>query len=136
MAATAKMTEEQMVGLVRNALLVAGMEMGAEGDHWPVIKDTIFSIMRDWEDLKTERCVSAAVKEHYEKLLKELETIRAGSPEQLKKEIDAALIDLRALYSACFAPVNDLYFSDADEEPPSHIKRAKVIIDSLGGDDV
>ena len=42
-----------MVSLVRNALLVAGHEMGANGDHWPVIKSTIHSIMKDWEDLKS-----------------------------------------------------------------------------------
>ena len=35
------MTDDQAVNLVRNSLLVAGQEMGHDGDHWPVIKSTV-----------------------------------------------------------------------------------------------
>jgi len=49
---TKPMPEEQMVHLMRNALLVAGHEMGADGDHWPVVKATIHSLMKDWEDFE------------------------------------------------------------------------------------
>ena len=70
---TKPMPEEQMVHLVRNALLVAGHEMGKDGDHWPVVKSTIHSLMKDWEDLKVERNVHAELKKHVYAQLDEME---------------------------------------------------------------
>ncbi len=70
-------TETQMVGLVRNALLVAGQEMGADGDHWPVINSTIHSIAKDWENLQIERNVHTELKTH---LAKWHQRTRNGEP--------------------------------------------------------
>ena len=129
-----KMTEEQMVSLVRNALLVAGQEMGAGGDHWPIIKSTIHDIMKDWENLKVERNVFLEVKSYYEKMFRDLEMIRKDSPEDLNVEIDTALIELRSLYAACFGAIDDdLYLCDGEEDIPLHVKRAEAIIGTLGG---
>jgi hypothetical protein len=136
MPMTAKMTEEQMVGLVRNALVVAGMEMGAEGDHWPVIKDTIHHIMQDWEDLKTEREVCAEVKKHYEKMILDLEALSSKTTEpEVKADITATVARIRDITNACFAKVDDSNMYPGEEDIPIHAKRAKEIIKTLGDSD-
>ena len=35
-----------------------------DGDQWPVVKDTVYRVMKDWEDLKVERAVHAEMKIH------------------------------------------------------------------------
>jgi hypothetical protein len=137
MPTTAKMTEEQMVGLVRNALLVAGLEMGGpEGDHWPVIKDTIHNVMKDWEDLKTERNVHAEMRVHLYAQLEKMEAILTTCPDDVKADAAPKLKQLRELYDAHFTEIdkNDIYLSD--EETPAHVKRAEAIIKTLEADDV
>lgn len=124
-------TEDQMVHIVRNALLVAGQEMGSDGDHWPVINSTIHSIVKDWEDLKVERNVFAEVKKHYEDMIQQLVDVRNGSSDEEKYELDNTIVELRALYRACFDEVQNEYINLDDEEMPDHIKRTKVIIDTL-----
>ena len=135
MPESAKMTEEQIVSLVRNALIVAGQEMGNDGDHWPVIKSTIHNIMKDWEDLKTERNVSLEVKKHYDKMLADLEDLASQTTDKVKSDIEEAISQIRVLTDACFAKVdeNNLYFGE--DEIPIHAKRAQAIIKSLGGED-
>ena len=84
------MTEEKMVTLVRNALLAAGHEMGKNGDHWPVIKSTIEKVMKDWENLKIERDITAELKEKFgdtvskrwKKILKIVLRISAPKPKK------------------------------------------------------
>ena len=109
--------------------------MGAEGDHWPVIKDTIHHIMQDWEDLQTEREICAEVKKLYEKMITDLEALANTVSGEVKIDIDATVARIRALTDACSARVdmNDVYLS-AEDTPP-HIKRAEAIIKTLGGHD-
>jgi hypothetical protein len=129
-----RMSEEQMVGMVRNALLVAGQEMG-NGDQWPVIKDTIHKIEADWERLQIERNVDEELKVHLYAQLAEME---AGLPEcspEMRANLTPKVKELR--------DVCDAYFSDLDKhsivydaaEEPDHIKRMRVIISSLEGKD-
>jgi cobalamin biosynthesis Co2+ chelatase CbiK len=129
-----EMTEAQMVNLVRNSLVVAGHEMGEDGDHWPVIKATVHSIMKDWENLQIERNVLSEFKTQYEHIMKELREIRAEAPDAAKKEIDSMLVDLQQIYDASFAAVyeRDTYI-DEDDIPP-HMQRAEAIIETLEAD--
>lgn len=128
---TAKqLNEEQMVSLVRNALLVAGQEMGPEGDHWPVINSTIHSIMKDWEDLKIERNVDVELKTHLYAQLEQMEKNIVHFSVDVQRDVEPKLKQLRDIY--------DAYFLDAEnaeplraEEIPTQIKRAKAIIDTL-----
>lgn len=123
--------EDQMIDIVRNALLVAGQEMGRDGDHWPIINSTIYEIMKDWEELKIERNVFAEVKKHYEDMIQQLVAVRNGSSEEEKVELDNTIVELRALYRACFDEVQNEYIDLEQEEIPQHIKRGKAIIDTL-----
>ncbi len=134
MAAKA-MTEDQMAHMVRNALLVAGQEMG-EGDHWPVINSTIHDIMLDVEDIKAQREALKLAKQHYENMIKELMTIRDVSAEGQKAELEATISEVRALYHACFDAV-DLGDVELDyDEVPDFYKRADLILSELGDDDL
>ena len=127
------MSEEQMVHLVRNALLVAGQEMG-DGDQWPVIKDTVYKITKDWEDLKTERNVDEELKIHLYEQLKEME---AGLPDctpEARAQLEPKIKELREVCDAYFSDVdpNAVVYDSKDE--PEHIKRMEAIIKTLEGD--
>lgn len=128
-----ELSEARMVHLVRNALLVAGKEMGDDGDHWPVIKATIRSIMKDWEEAKIERNVSAELKKYYVETIAVLKTMHDQSPLEMKPSIDKALKELDDLYTANFTEVSPAQIFANDI--PVHLKRAKAIIDTLGGED-
>jgi hypothetical protein len=132
---TAKaMNEEQMVHLVRNALLVAGQEMG-DGDQWPVVKDTIHRVMKDWEYLKIERNVQSELKKHVYEQLNEMDRIYMTCTEAERAEVLPKLRELREIYDAYFAQPDLNHVSINDEEAPIHIKRAEHLILSLEGDD-
>ncbi|MDR3450567.1 MAG: hypothetical protein P4M15_12640 [Alphaproteobacteria bacterium] len=127
---TEPMNEEQMVHLVRNALLVAGQEMG-NGDQWPVVKDTIYKIMKDWEDLKVERAVDVELKAH---LYAQLDGMEASLPE-CSPEAAAQLIPkikhLREVCDAYFSELNrNAVYADEDDQP-EHVKRMRAIIQTL-----
>jgi hypothetical protein len=130
-AAQQKMTEEQAVNLVRNALLVAGQEMGAEGDHWPVIKSTVHGIMKDFENLKVERNVFAEYKKHYEDMIRQMQTLCSNSPEDIKPVIRESIFELIEIYNATFSPINDEVGHVGEEARPLHLKRAELIVKSL-----
>ncbi len=133
---TAKqMSEEQMVNLVRNALMVAGTEMGAEGDHWPVIKSTVYNIMKDWEDLKIEQRVHDEIGAQISIALKDLEKSVKECPAEIKPEMDKMMQELSDLYDAEFTPTDESKIIASADEMPLHIKRAKEIIKTLEGDD-
>ena len=135
MMAAKAMSEDQMVHLLRNALLVAGHEMGPVGDHWPVVNSTIHGIMNDFEDVKSKRAALDEVKKYYSSMIDELVTIRNGSAEEVKGDLDDTITELRAIYRACFEEVaeDDLYLSD--EDMPEHMQRAATILDTLGESD-
>jgi len=132
---TYTMTEKQMKDLARNALMVAGNEMGKEGDHWPVIKNTITDIMMDWEHLEREREVHAEMKIHlYEQLDIMKENLKNCTLEE--KKIAAPLIsELEEIYDAFFTEVKmeEIYMAENDDEveEPVHIKRAEAILNVL-----
>lgn len=122
--------EEQMVHLVRNALLVAGQEMG-NGDHWPVVKSTIYSIMKDWEDLKIERNVHAELKKHLYAQLDEMDRLAQNHTAAEKAEALPKLKELREIYDAYFEPANKEFLKLNKEDTPIHVKRAQHLLKTL-----
>jgi len=131
---TAKpLSEEKMVHLVRNALLVAGQEMG-NGDQWPVVKDTIYKIMKDWEDLKIERNVHAEMKKHIYAELDEMDRILFTCTEEQRADAAPKLKQLREIYDAYFEPVDPRHISIEEAKVPVHVKRAENLLMSLEGE--
>ncbi len=128
------MSEEQAVHLVRNSLLVAGSEMGAEGDHWPVIKTTIHSIMRDWESLQIERNVEAELKTHYNAMISNLERNLHLCPIDLQPAAIKMIGEMRQLYQARFEPAEMTMYVNCDADIPIHIKRMNEIVKTLEND--
>ncbi len=136
---TFTMTEAQMKQLARNSLMVAGHEMGEEGDHWPVIKSTITEIMHDWEKLENERAVQAEMRKHLYAQLKEMEAKLPTCSAEERKIAAPILAELREIYDAFFESVQqeELYLAEdtdlifEDIEKPLHIRRAEAILETL-----
>ena len=122
------MSEEQMVHVVRNALLVAGQEMG-DGDQWPVIKDTVYKIMKDYEDLKIERNVNAVLAKHCGEAVDVLEQNLHLCPEDLRPSAELMIRELRELHAARFEPIGKQDF--AFEDLPVHAQRMLTIVKTL-----
>ena len=129
-----EMTEMQLVGLVRNALLVAGTEMGESGDHWPVINDTIHSIAKDWEESRVQENVDAELKIHLYEQLGVMEKGLSDCSPSVQAELSPLLKELREACDAYFEPFDDKSAPIGDDEIPMHIKRAEAIIATLGGE--
>ena len=130
---TTAISEEQMVHLVRNALLVAGQEMG-DGDQWPVIKDTVYRIMKDWEDLKVERNVDAELKIHLYAQLKGMEAGLAECTPGVRAVLEPRIKELHEVCDAYFSDI-DVDIVEYDEEnAPEHIKRMKSILNTMEDD--
>jgi hypothetical protein len=129
-----ELSEQQAINLVRNALLVAGIEMGTEGDHWPVIKTTVHSMMKDWEDLQVERNVADEMKIH---LYAQLEIMERGIADcqdaDIKEKITVKLKQLREVYDAHFSVV-DTSVDVSSTDLPVWVARAKAITDTLESD--
>jgi hypothetical protein len=130
-----KFTEEQMVALARNALLVAGYEMGETGDHWPVINSTIYSLMKDWENLKVGRNVHEELRiqlyAHFGRMEEALKTCS----DDIKADAAPKLEKLRELYDAYFTPVDENQLRLSEEDTPAYVKRAQAIIKTLEDED-
>lgn len=126
--------EARMVNLARNALLVAGHEMGTEGDHWPVIKATIHGIMKDWEELQIERNVSEELKEHLGAILKDLEAATEKCPEFLLDDYKKILADMREIYEAQFTPVDASKLPAPEPGGFTAWRSAREIMGTLGED--
>lgn len=99
--------DDRMVHLARNAMLVAGMEMGKDGDHWPVIKANIHALMRDYEQLKIERAVQEQLREHVGKIIGEYEQAMTTCSEALRIKAEPHVRQLREIYDAMFSPMSD-----------------------------
>jgi len=125
------LSEGQMVNLVRNALLVAGTEMGEDGDHWPVIKSTIHQMMQDFENLKIERDVFDEVKKSFNVMLSELEVLYSESSDELKPGVRSAINDFQQIYDASFADVNEGRQPIHRDQLPAYVKRAETIVNTL-----
>jgi hypothetical protein len=131
------MTEEQLVGLVRNALLVAGYEMGQKGDHWPVINDTIHSIAKEWEDTRLQRNVDAEMKGHLYDQLAVMEEELPKCTEEDRAVLTPKVKELRDIFDSYFSMLDDKVVAPIrDEDVPLFVKRAKVIIATLGDEHV
>jgi len=128
---TQTLNEEQMVHLVRNALLVAGQEMG-DGDQWPVVKDTIYKIMKDFEDLKIERNVFAEMKMHLGAQLKIMEVELPKCSRDAQIVLEPKIREFREIYDAYFSDLNRDAVSHDTEDAPPYIERMKAIIATLG----
>ena len=126
---TKAMNEEQMVFFVRNALLVAGQEIG-NGDQWPVVKDTIYKMMKDFEDLKIERAVNEELKVHYADIINNIEGSLHLCPDDLRPSAEAMIRNLRELYQARFEPLG-YRIKTAHDELPIHAQRMIEIIKTL-----
>lgn len=128
------LSEEQMVGILRNALVIAGQEMGEKGDHWPVIKATVLSLANDWENLKIEREVDAEMKNHLYHELSRMEEYLDDCSPKFRASLEPKLIELREIYDAYFTkvPASSLYVDDKDI--PTHIQRAEIILETLDGE--
>lgn len=126
-----EIVNEDMMRLVRNALLVAGQEMGSRGDHWPVINETIKQITEDWEKLKIERAVHEEMKHYLYENLEEMERLLPTLAPEVQADARPKLKQLRELYDSHFedADPNALYLEDA--ELPMYVKRADIILDEL-----
>ncbi len=127
------MNEEKMVFLVRNALLVAGQEMG-KGEEWPVVKDTIYKIMKDWEDLKIERDVEDEMKIH---LYEQIEKMEAGLLEctpEARAALEPKVKEWREICDAYFTEPNPRAIKYDEENEPEHIKRMKAILGTMEDD--
>lgn len=134
-AAKKQMSEEQAVNLVRNSLMVAGYEMGEPGDHWPVIKSTVDSIMKDWENIKTERKESAELQKNYLELIDKMEKNIDLCPPDTRPEVEGMIKELREVYEARFGPMDMTMFVVCDADIPIHIKRAEAILKTLEDED-
>ncbi len=131
---TAKaMSEEQMVHLVRNALLVAGQEMG-NGDQWPVIKDTVYRIMKDWEDLKVERNVDEELKIHLYAQLKEMEAGLSDCTPEVRAQVEPKVKEWREICDAYFSDIDNNAVVYDEENAPQHIKRMRAILNTMEED--
>lgn len=96
--------DDKMVHLARNAMLVAGMEMGKEGDHWPVIKANIHTLMRDYENLKIELAVQEQLKEHVGKIIGEYEKFLLTCDDATRQKVEPHVRKMRDVHDAMFAP--------------------------------
>jgi hypothetical protein len=133
--ASYEMTETQMVGMIRNAVLVAGYEMGKEGDHWPVINDTIHSIARDWQEVQTQKDVDAELQVHLYEQLAAMEQELPNCDPQLRAELEPKLKELREIYDSYFMPLSrSAIVPILDCEIPMYLKRAEAIVETLGGE--
>ena len=129
---TKEMTETQKVGLVRNALLVAGQEMGETGDHWPVINDTLHKIAEGWEEANIEDNVDAELKIHLYQQLETMEKNLAEHDPITRAEIGPKLKELREIYDAYFMSLDEDTVPIREDEIPTYMKRADAILSTLG----
>ena len=130
-----EMTEAQMVGLVRNALLVAGYEMGQTGDHWPVINDVVHKIAAEWQESEIQRNVDEVLKEQLKQQIEILENELPKCAAGVRAALQPKLNDFKEAYDAYFMPLDEKIVAPvSSDDMPDYIKRAEVIISSLGGD--
>lgn len=128
------MKEMQLITLARNALLVAGHEMGKTGDHWPVIKATIQGIMKDYEELQTERRISEELQDHLGQIVGEYEQLLNDCSPELRAELEPVIREMREVYEAAAAdvPVTAMPAPE-DKDAPGFVpwRSAQTIIKSL-----
>lgn len=100
-----------------NALLVAGHEMGTEGDHWPAIKAAIHGITNEFEALEIEEDVSGELKTHLGDVISRYEALAREAPEELARELRPIVAEMREVYDARFAAVAGKHLIDGAALP-------------------
>lgn len=101
------MIDEKLVYLARNAMLVSGMEMGKDGDHWPLVKANIHAMMRDYEQLKIETAVQEELRVHVGDIIKRYEKFLGEcSDTEVRDAYAPHIAKMREVYDAMFAPVD------------------------------
>lgn len=126
--------EALMLKIMRNALIVAGDEMGKTGDHWPVVKATIYAIANDYEEARINRDVDAEMKIHLYHELEEMERHLPECCEEIRPKVAAELKQLRDVFDAYFAPTDENAIPINDDDLPPHILRAREIVKTLEED--
>lgn len=106
-----------LLNMARNALLVAGHEMGADGDHWPVIKAAVHGLARAYEAMKIEEEVAEQLRTHMGRALDEYEALLDSYGDDLtdaqRHELEHFISDMRDIYTARFeTPANDNPIAD------------------------
>lgn len=134
------MIDEKLVYLARNALLVSGMEMGKDGDHWPVIKANIHAMMQDHEQLKIELAVREEMREHVGKIITDYEKVMTECDEETRIKYAPHVKEMREVYDAMYAPVDPKNTLQATEEPDTDTgyapwKSSAMIINQLFTED-
>jgi hypothetical protein len=133
MTARTRLSEPEAVNIVRNALLVAGQEMGAEGDHWPVIKKTIHDVVQTYENLQVERRVHEELRRHLMGDLIKMENILKKCSVEERTILEPKLFELRGIYEAYFTDINEEELELVDLPP--HLQRAEAIMKTLEAED-
>src|SRR4051812_33616860 len=105
-------SDASLLNMARNALLVAGHEMGSEGDHWPVIKAAVHGLARAYDAMKVEEEVANQLRTHMKNALDEYQSLVESYGDDLtviqKDELEKFIDDMRDIYSARFdSPAND-----------------------------
>lgn len=100
------MIDEKLVYLARNAMLVSGMEMGKDGDHWPVIKANIHAMMRDYEQLKIETAVHEELRVHVGETIKKYEKFLTECDPKTRADYEPHVREMREVYDAMYAPTD------------------------------
>jgi len=126
-------SDEKAVFLVRNALLVAGQEMG-HGDEWPIVKDTIHKIMKDWEELKSERDVDAEMKIHLYAQIEKMEKSLDKCEPDVRALLEPRVKEWREICDAYFTEPNPAAITYGEAELPPHIQRMNAILGTLEDD--
>jgi hypothetical protein len=130
------MIDEKLVYLARNAMLISGMEMGKDGDHWPVIKANIHAMMRDYEQLKIELAVREELREHVGTIIKKYEQFLTECDQDTRDQYAPHVQEMRDVYDAMYAPVdpkNEVRIPSESDEATGYEpwKSSAMIIDQL-----
>lgn len=107
-----------LLNMARNALLAAGHEIGEDGDHWQIIKDTTAGLARAYEALKIEEEITDQLRVHMRDALDNYETLMESFAGELEPgvldELRKFIADLRDIYNARFEDPEDEYDPLAD----------------------
>lgn len=130
------MIDEELVHLARNALFVAGVEMGPEGDHWPVIKANIKALMEDYEQLKLQSAAQEELRLHLGDIVSRYESGLEECSPGIREKLAPQIKKLREIYDAMFEPVNpenEVTLPDEGEAPGQYVpwKSSAAIIEAM-----
>lgn len=124
------MKDASLLNMARNALLVAGHEMGQDGDHWPVIKAAVHGLARAYEAMKIEEEVTNQLKLHMKAALDEYQALVESHGDELdhqqKIELQRFINDMREIYNARFDPV-----VSNDDNPMAELMRLATGTDGM-----